>query len=285
MDAERTASANANASAGGLGSTKTRGCVTTRTIWDSTTSDTPTFSAPVNRSNSPFGAGWDLAGLQEIVPLEDGSLLLIDGDGSDTVFDAPIVMGGPFVSPAGDFSVLERLMDGTFRQTFPEQTVMQFNQQNKIASVTDRNGNQLTYQYDGQGRVTSEQNGTGDTTTYAYTTAPPYELTTVTIPGRGSWVDKHRGYMLMSVIDPLNRTTSYTHDSMGRTASETDGRGNTRRYEYDASGNVVKEMAPVPLDYTTARAFNASNDLLTETDGRGNTTTYAYAASGDAGAD
>jgi RHS repeat-associated protein len=137
-------------------------------------------------------------------------------------------------------------------------------------------------QYDGQGRVTSEQNGTGDATTYAYTSSDGYELTTVTIPGRGSWVYKHLGNMLMSVIDPLNRTTSYTYDGMGRKATETDGRGNTSRYEYDAYGNVIKQVAPSPLGYTTSRTFNATNDLLTETDARGNTTTNVYATSTDA---
>jgi RHS repeat-associated protein len=140
-------------------------------------------------------------------------------------------------------------------------------------------------QYDGQGRVTSEQNGTGDTTTYTYTTASGYDLTTVTIPGRGDWVYKHRNYMLMSVTDPLSRITSYTYDSMGRRATVTDGRGNTSRYEYDIVGNIVKEVAPQPLGYVVTRTFNATNDLLTDKDGRGNTTTYAYATSGDPGAD
>ncbi len=140
-------------------------------------------------------------------------------------------------------------------------------------------------QYDGQGRVTSEENGAADAITYAYTTSGGYDLTTVTIPGRGSWVYKHRAYMLFSVIDPLNRVTSFSYDSMGRKATSTDGRGNITRFEYDAYGNVVKEIAPQPLGYTTARTFNVTNDLLSETDGRGNTTSHVYATSSDAAAD
>ena len=140
-------------------------------------------------------------------------------------------------------------------------------------------------QYDAQGRVTSEENGAGDATTYAYTSSGGYDTTTVTIPGRGSWVYKHRGNMLITVTDPLNRTSTYTYDSMGRKATSTDGRGNTTRYEYDTYGNVVKEVAPQPLAYITTRTYNATNDLLTETDGRGNTTTHGYATAGDAAAD
>jgi RHS repeat-associated protein len=138
--------------------------------------------------------------------------------------------------------------------------------------------------YDGQGRVTSEQNGTGDTIAYAYTSSGGYDVTTVTIPGRGDWVYRHRSNLLFSLTDPLGHSTSYTYDAMGRRATIKDGRGNVRRFEYDAYGNVVKEIAPPALGYPPIeRTFNATNDLLTEKDGRGNTTAYAYASA--AGAD
>lgn len=139
--------------------------------------------------------------------------------------------------------------------------------------------------YDAQGRVTSEEDGAGEALTYTYSSSPPYSLTTVTPAGRGSTVYKHLGNLLMSVIDPLNRITSYTYDGQGRKATETDGRGNTRRFEYDAVGNLVREVAPSPAGFTVERAFNSTNDLLTEKDGRGNTTSYAYSTSSDATAD
>ncbi len=133
-------------------------------------------------------------------------------------------------------------------------------------------------EYDGQGRVTSEENGTGDETTYAYTTSAPYDVTTMTVPERGDWVYKHIGNMLMSVTDPLDRTTVYRYDAMARLASVKDPRGFTSRTEYDAYGNIVKEISPEQLG-TVTRTFNSTNDLLTETDGRGNSTTYVYATS------
>jgi len=42
----------------------------------------------VNGQDSPFGAGWDISGLQRIYPQQDGSLLLTNGDGSALVFDS-----------------------------------------------------------------------------------------------------------------------------------------------------------------------------------------------------
>jgi RHS repeat-associated protein len=164
---------------------------------------------------------------------------------------------------------------------------MSYDTNGRLTSIADPAGHYelQNVQYDAQGRVTSEQNGTGDTTSYAYSSSSGYDITTVTIPGRGDWIYKHRNYMLMSVTDPLGRVTSYTYDAMGRRAAVTDGRGNTSRYEYDASGNIVKVVAPQPLGYVVTRAFNATSDLLAETDGRGNATSYTYATSSDQAAD
>ena len=139
--------------------------------------------------------------------------------------------------------------------------------------------------YDAQGRVTSEEDGAGEALTYSYSTSAPYSLTTVTPAGRGSTVYKHFGNLLISVTDPLNRVTSYTYDGQGRKATEKDGRGNIRRFEYDAIGNLVREIAPSPAGFTIERTFNATSDVLSEKDGRSNTTSYVYATSSDPAAD
>lgn len=142
--------------------------------------------------------------------------------------------------------------------------------------------------YDSQGRVTSQQDGIGadDMISYAYTSSSPYDITTVTIPGRGDWVYKHVNNLLISVTDPLAHTTSYSYDAMGRTATVTDPRGYRRRFEYDHYGNLLKQVAPAAVDgFAITRTYNSTNQLLTETDGRGNTTTYAYATGSDPAAD
>ena len=112
--------------------------------------------------------------------------------------------------------------------------------------------------YDGQGRVTSEEDGAGEAITYSYTTSGGYELTTVTNPGRGGTVYKHLKNMVISVTDPLGRVTSYGYDGRARKASETDGRGNTTRFEYDSAGNGIREIAPSPAGFTIQRTFNAT---------------------------
>ena len=43
-----------------------------------------------NEGGSPFGAGWTLAGLERLDPQRDGDVLLVDGDGTTTVFENPV---------------------------------------------------------------------------------------------------------------------------------------------------------------------------------------------------
>src|SRR5262249_15391886 len=84
----------------------------------------------VNSINSPFGSGWGLAGLQQLVVNPDNTVLLIDGDGTQLLFRPPATPGGAYIDPLGDMSMLERLHDGTFRRTLPDQTTYVFNAQN-----------------------------------------------------------------------------------------------------------------------------------------------------------
>src|SRR5262249_46133548 len=123
----------------------------------------------VNEINSPFGSGWGLAGLQQGVQDADGSVLLIDGGGSTLLFQPPATTGGPYVSPAGDFSTLVQLADGTFRRTLKDQTVYSFDAQGQLATVRDRNGNQTQYVYDTGGRLTTIIDPVGLQTTFSYT--------------------------------------------------------------------------------------------------------------------
>jgi hypothetical protein len=76
----------------------------------------------INTSNSAFGSGWGLAGLQELVVNSDGSVIVVDGDGSELLFEKN-AEGAGYKSPIGDFSTLERLGDGTFRRTMTDQMV------------------------------------------------------------------------------------------------------------------------------------------------------------------
>jgi RHS repeat-associated protein len=170
----------------------------------------------VNSVDSAFGSGWSLNGLQSIVTNKDGSILLIDGDGHELLFDAPLQPGGKYINPTGEFSTLERLGDGTYRRTLKDGTVYQFNTDRQLANMSDRQGNSTQYRYDASGNLTQMVDPTGLTTNFNYT-----------------------GNRITSIVDPAGRTTKMEYDANGNLIKLTDPDGTYRRWEYDADHHMT----------------------------------------------
>ena len=177
--------------------------------------------AHVNGIDSPFGAGWGIAGLQELVANPDGSVLVIDGDGGEIVFDPPLSTGDPYVPPAEEFSVLVESGDGTFQRRMKDGTVWAFNEDNRLASITDRNGNATVYEYDVAGRLTRITDPVGLETTFTY--------------------DGSTG-LLTSITDPAARVTLFEHDADGNLILVTDPDGSQRTWEYDGRHHMTAEI-------------------------------------------
>lgn len=171
----------------------------------------------VNSVSSPVGAGWGIGGLQEIIENPDGSLMLIDGDGSELIYKPPASVGAPYQSQPGDFSVLERVAEGTFRRTMHDQTIYIFNSENRLASITDRNGNRTEYVYD-----------TGD-------------LIKIIDPVGLETRFHYEGGKLARVVDPAGRTTILEHDADGNLIRITDPNGSSRTFAYDGGHHLTVE--------------------------------------------
>jgi RHS repeat-associated protein len=164
--------------------------------------------------------------------------------------------------------------------------------------VTDSNGNAATYFIDAEGRVTSARDALNRERSQAWTANSDIESTT----------------------DALGtNTTTYTYDPSGnRTSAElptgaaasavyaigpdcgapntgtafqpkcsTDDAGNSKQYEYDAAGNLLKQSdttgatAAVEFEQTFGTCGGFAGQVCTTTDGNGNTTTYGYDTSGN----
>lgn len=175
----------------------------------------------VNSIDSPFGSGWRLAGLQELVQNEDGSVLLIDGNGSKQLFQAPAQSGAPYGSPHGDFSKLEQLADGTFRRMLKDQTTYTFNPQNQLEQVSDRQGNETDYLYDGAGQLTKIVDPVGLETTLTYT-----------------------GNKVSAISDPVGRVTRLEYDTTGNLIQIIDPDGAQYIWEYDADHHMTANIDP-----------------------------------------
>ena len=143
----------------------------------------------------------------------DGSVLLIDGNGTTLVFSNPVA--GVYESPPGDFSTLEKLPGGNFSRTLKDQTEFLFNAQSKLELVRDRNGNETSYEYDADSKLIKIVDPVGLETVFSYTAIALV------------------GDRVSSITDPAGRTTQLTHDAGGNLIRITDPDGSVRTFEYD----------------------------------------------------
>lgn len=211
----------------------------------------------INSIDSVFGSGWGIAGLQEIVESPSGSLLLIDGDGSELIFSAPTTAGEAYQSPAGDFSTLVRLADGTFQRTMKDQTVYRFNDQNQLISMTDRNGNATAYEYNANSQISKITDPVGLETTFTYT---ENRVTQITDPsGRETQLEYDADGNLLRLTDPDGQSRTWSYDAGHRMTGEVDKRGNQEFSYYDFAGRVTKGIrkdgSVVQVDPVTAQGL------------------------------
>jgi len=171
----------------------------------------------INAIDSPFGAGWELGGVQRLVENFDDSLLLIDGNGANTVFEPIAGQPGQYKSPVGDFSILVKNTDGSFTRTMTDQTQLQYGTDGRLRSITDRNGNQTRHTYVG-GRLTKITDPVGLETIFTYT-----------------------GDRVTSITDPAGRVTSLEYDAAGNLSRITDPDSTSRSFDYDAQHHIVAE--------------------------------------------
>jgi len=158
-------------------------------------------------------------------------------------FRADSDLGGEeFFGPAGDYSELVRLPDGTFKQTMKDGTVYGFDADGFQISKTDRNGNATTYSYSADGllELMTDPKGLETTFTYAggklqYVSDPAGRVSTFMIDSNGD---------LLSVTFPDGATKSYVYDENHLMLQETNERGFATMREYDQFGFFSSSTLP-----------------------------------------
>ena len=193
----------------------------------------------INKIDSYFGAGWSIAGWQEIVENSDGSILLIDGDGGEIWFD--IDSTGNYINPPGDFSTLEKISSGGFRRTMKNQTVYLFNSDNQLASMSDTNGNITSYVYNTQQRLEKIIDPVGLETVFNYNAQGKVEK--ITDPAnRDTLLEYDSLGNLVKITDPDNASRIWDYDNLHHMTGETDAVGNTEQAFYDEFGRATSSV-------------------------------------------
>jgi len=113
-------------------------------------------TAPVVvRDTSPYGAGWGIAGIDQLVTSPDG-VMWITGAGDYRVFRDN---GGTFTSPANDFGTLVQNADSSFTYTSKDKMVWNFSPPSPLGSGSDRSQSFLTSVADTHGLALKYSNG------------------------------------------------------------------------------------------------------------------------------
>jgi len=223
-----------------------------------------------------------------------------NGNGTSWTYDqyGNILTATKFSNPGG-------LLDGSKGTQVASSTTTYTYEQvhNKVASMTDSNGNKTTYAYDGNGNLltitypptaagTAQETFTYNSAGQVLTdTAPDGTVTQNTYDTTGGLTN---GYLLQTVKDystgsgHLNATTKYAYDAYGNVASiqdpnlnttnfiynaqdqlvETDGAsGEVEKRNYDGNGNLIvdQKQAPGGAWQKTVNIYN-NYEQLTETD-------------------
>ncbi|MEG5025164.1 MULTISPECIES: FG-GAP-like repeat-containing protein, partial [unclassified Microcoleus] len=209
----------------------------TGTIFAGSSTDTKDKLVSVNTINSPFGSGWGIAGWQELVENSDASVLLIDGDGSDLVFDKSTAAGGGYVSPPGDFSKLEKLADGTFTRTLTDKTVYSFNTDKRLVSVKEANGDETKYTYNSSGELSQIIDVAGLITKLTYANGKVSQIEDPA--GRLTKLEYDAAGNLLHIVDPDTKARTFSYDSERHITKEVDKRGFSEQTLYDFAGRAT----------------------------------------------
>ena len=127
---------------------------------------------------------------------------------------------------------------------------------NKVISMTDYDGFETSYTYDGFSNILTETDPRGGVQSFSYNSA---------------------GLPLTSADKNNNQTTMF-YNLEGRLERMTDPSGTVSTYEYDGAGNLTRltEDLGGPLERETVSTYDEKNRMITETAADGGVTTYAY---------
>ena len=182
-----------------------------------------------NSSTAPYGRGWQLAGLDQLVS-QTGGMLFVRSDGT-TLWFADNGSGG-YLHADGDDSYSTLVKNANLTYT-----------------LTDTHGNQTNFS--SGGLLTSRVDANANTTSYTYTSGL---LTQISDPfGRNTTLTYTSG-RLTSVSDFAGRTATLVYDGSGRLTSVT-------QPDPDGAGSQTSPVTSFAYDPTSHRLSSVTNPL------------------------
>ncbi len=165
-----------------------------------------------------WGRGWHLSVDIRVLRLENGNLLLVDGDGRKHEFRKK-ADGSGYTPPAGVFGQLVETGDGGFARITPSGDRYEFDQEGKPTRMENRNGKGWTFSYADSTEANMSVTGTSDffMTGDSDLLARTHKLETITDEaGREIRFFYHNDGRLDRLSGPGDREMTYAYDERGR---------------------------------------------------------------------
>ena len=246
-----------------------------------------------------FGRGWTFS--YDIRWVEDdvGNIGVLFPDGRREIHTKS---GSTYVPPEGYQSTLTGSPTAGFTLTLKDGTEIDLGSDGRVTSITDRNGRELTFTYNGSGELTTATSESGRTLSFTWSGGHITEVSTQSVSAHGgalTWKYYYSGDLLTDVCDPRdnaqtgscveydytldllteitrpegNRQVGITYRADRRVQTTIDGLGNSTGYAYPEVG--VTEVTD-PRGNKTTQEFDDSFRLISETDPASGETTYTY---------
>ena len=205
----------------------------------------------VNRSTSPFGAGWWLSGYEQLRVLGNGDVLWIGGDGSTNVYKQAGASGGYTVYLASPITrpdtLLKETSTGNWTRRLPSGGWVSFEASGRHASTTNRLGYSTTFEANADGNlwhIVVPPATAQLAYDFAYTgSGSAAKLLSVTVPDSAAGAVRTTQLIidgagrLTSITDPGVPAVLFGYDPIvtQRVVTRTDRRGTLSRFRYDTA--------------------------------------------------
>ena len=146
-----------------------------------------------------------------------------------------------------------------------------------LTAVTDPNGNTMTFRYNGAGELTEKTDIHGNTTRYTYNSLGQAE----TITDQNGNTTTHGyapGGRLLKTTYPGGTSITYTYDANSRVRTKQHSNGYALTYTYDSLGRITEVTSSKNQKKTYA--YDPMGNVTAATDAGGSTTRYTYTMSG-----
>ncbi|MGH2763304.1 MAG: DNRLRE domain-containing protein [Thermoleophilaceae bacterium] len=247
------------------------------------------YNGLMGTSNQSFGRGWWMSTGRDVS-------LEFYGEGRNVRFNGPSGYAVPFrlkpdggyTSPTGLDATLVKNANGSYRLTFHySQDKLHFSSGGILTKHEDRNGNALTFAYNGSNDLTTITDTRGREVNFSVDGAG--QVTQMTDPAGRTHGYGYTGDQLTTYTNPQGKATRYAYTG-DQLTQITDPRGNVTKLAYDNLERVtqIKRVTDPAADTGPTSSFSYSDstgppcdptrDLgrTTVTDERGNQTTYCF---------